>query len=610
MGSRSPLRRLGKYELVARIGEGGMAEVHLARQLGPRSFEKIVVVKTVRPALASRPELANMLLDEARIAALVKHPNVVDIYDLGEQDGTFFIAMEYLDGESLAGILKQAIRGQRLDPWSTARIIADCAAGLHAAHELRSLAGEPLELVHQDVTPGNVIVLYTGQTKLVDFGVARVRTSVDDGMIKGKTGYLAPELLDGAPADRRSDVWSLGVVLWEALTLRRLFNGKTEDEQLAKIRAGHVPAPSSLITSVPRDLDDVVFMALAKDPTKRYRTALGMQTELMQILRHASWAGGSEPIARFMRSAFADRIAARRELLRELATSRMARLSTLEKLDAIPEEASPSPPPPEAAPVVGAHGTGSRPRKPTLLPLPAPAPGNETAPQAAIVDLVDVEEDDDEEVIPVEVEAPDAPIAVTPAQTVKTTGLRSRRTAVAVVAGAALLVIGIAAALSGGESGDRRAALDAGAAPAVAAAPVETPDAGVAAEIADAAPEPAAVVAAVEEPPVVKPKSRRDKPPVREAAAPPPAATAGTAKSLYKDGLQKFVAGEVDAAVKLFQASLEKSSGYAPAYRGLGMAYERRGEKKRALRAFGTYLRLSPNASDAATIRNRMEKLR
>jgi eukaryotic-like serine/threonine-protein kinase len=605
-----------------------MAEVHLARQRGPRSFEKIVVVKTVRPALASRPELANMLLDEARIAALVKHPNVVDIYDLGEEAGTFFIAMEYLEGESLAQILKQAVRGQRLDPFSTARIIADCAAGLHAAHELRSLAGEPLELVHQDVTPGNVIVLYTGQTKLVDFGVARVRTSADDGMIKGKTGYLAPELLDGAPADRRSDVWSLGVVLWEALTMRRLFAAKTEEEQIVKIRAAEVPPPSSLMSSVPRDLDDVVAMALSRDPSKRYRSALAMQTELMQILRHASWAGGYDPIGRFMKSAFADRITARRELLKELATTKGPRRDTLERLDAITEEPSPL----EDGVVVGSHGTGSRPRRQSVLPLPAPPPGDETGrgwPHAQ-VEVLDVVDDDDSptgvgsepgersEEIAIEVEAGEAPAPVSAAPTVKTSGLRRRGAMVGAVLAAALVGLGIAAAVTGG-GGSRAAAIDAGTAGTVAQAPVEA-DAAVAV-VVDAAPEPEpAVVIETPDPPGeidVKPKARRDKEREHEKEREkervpdrPPVLTGGTAKSLYKDGLQRFVSGDTKAAIDLFEASIGKSKGYAPAYRGLGMAYEKRGEKRRALRAFETYLRLAPDASDADTIRKRMEKLR
>ncbi len=615
----SSLRRLGKYELVARIGEGGMAEVHLARQRGPRQFEKIVVVKTVRPHLASHPQIASMLLEEARIAALVKHPNVVDIYDLGEEDGTFFIAMEYLEGESLASILKVSRQGVRLDPFSTARIVADCAAGLHAAHELHDLSGEPLELVHQDVTPGNVIVLYSGQVKLVDFGVARVATSVDDGLIKGKTGYLAPELVGGAIADRRSDVWSLGVVLWEALTLRRLFSGRTEEEALAKIRAGEVPPPSSLVSSVPRELDEIVFAAMARDPARRYQTAAAMHADLAQILRHASWSS-TEPIARFMRSQFVDRINARRELLRELATARQARASTLERLLALPAEA-PSPAG-RVVDVIGAHGTGK----------------HVADPAAVAISDVDIDVDDVAIVIdqapPTPTPAP--PPRVGPAPTVKMPSLRRKIGVVAVIGGA--LIGGIAAAMTiASEPGRESASAPDGgivmelAATAAhdrhlqAAPPAATPDAAVEAEAVEVEAGPP------DEPePVVDRQSsskkhhhhdrhdkdgKDDKEKVKEGKDPPdpgdrtPTPGPETARSLYKQGLQRFVAGDVGGAIELFNKSKAKDSGYAPAYRGLGMAYEKRGDRSRARRAFETYLKLAPRAGDAAQIQARLERL-
>src|SRR6478735_6417959 len=165
--------RLGRYELITRIGQGGMAEVQLALQRGPAGFEKLVVVKLVHDALASQKAFVDMLLDEARVAALVKHPNVVDIYDLGQAEGRYFIAMEYLEGEPLLAVLRAGREGKRLDALSTGRLIADTAEGLDAAHELRNMAGEPIELVHHDISLGNIVVLYNGQVKLVDFGVAK-----------------------------------------------------------------------------------------------------------------------------------------------------------------------------------------------------------------------------------------------------------------------------------------------------------------------------------------------------------------------------------------------------------------------------------------------------
>ena len=203
-----------------------MAEVQLALQRGPAGFEKLVVVKLVHENLATQKAFVDMLLDEARVAALVKHPNVVDIYDLGQADGRYFIAMEYLEGEPLLAVLRAGREGKRLDPLSTGRLIADTAEGLDAAHELRTMAGEPIELVHHDVSLGNIVVLYNGQVKLVDFGVAKATQSAGPrAKVQGKFSYMAPEKLRGGSGDRRSDIWSLGCVLWEALTLRRLFKG-------------------------------------------------------------------------------------------------------------------------------------------------------------------------------------------------------------------------------------------------------------------------------------------------------------------------------------------------------------------------------------------------
>src|SRR5690349_1067327 len=229
-----------------------MAEVQLALQRGPAGFEKLVVVKLVHENLASQKSVVDMLLDEARVAALVKHPNVVDIYDLGMVDGRYFIAMEYLEGEPLLALLRAGRDGQRLDPLSTVRLIADTAEGLDAAHELRSLAGEPLGLVHHDVSLGNIVVLYNGQVKLVDFGVARATQHAGPTLrVHGKIGYMAPEKLRGQPGDRRADVWSLGVVLWEALTLRRLFRGADERETMQRVLAQPILRPSEVNAEIP-----------------------------------------------------------------------------------------------------------------------------------------------------------------------------------------------------------------------------------------------------------------------------------------------------------------------------------------------------------------------
>ena len=568
-----------------------MAEVHLARQRGPRRFQKLVVVKTVHSKLATKPSLAEALLDEARIAALVKHPNVIDIYDLGEERGTYFIAMEYLEGESLATVLRTARGGARLDPFSTTRIIADCALGLHAAHELTTLKGEPMELVHQDVTPGNVIVLYTGQVKLVDFGVAKVRTSADAGLVKGKAGYLAPELFEGNPADRRSDVFALGVVLWEALTLRRLFHSATERETFDKIRAGNVPPPSRFAPAVTRDLDEACLRALASDPTARYPTARAMHDDLAAVLRAANWGGDNEPIARFMRTTFAPQIAARAELLRELDADEAPRPDVLETITGVGFDPARTP---DDEAVVGAHGV-------SRLPLPPPRPPTEPTPGGGgtgelldPADLIDI---------------------ATPISSSLPVRRRSRlpfviATAAVIGAVAPLVAIGtrtgdtpdaLAAAAPGGDAGVALVApIDA--APVVIA---DDPDAAVA--VVEVAVDAGVVPVA----PVEARRADRTRPPDRapERAA-IDAAKLTTAKSLYKDGLQRFVGGDTGAAIGKFQAALDRDPGYAPAHRGLGMAYERKGDRSRATRAFKRYLELAPDAPDAAAVRDRLEKLR
>jgi serine/threonine-protein kinase len=305
-------RRFGKYELVARLGEGRLGEVFLARQPGVRS---VAVVKTVHPRLAATPDLVPALLEVAWLAAQVKHPNVVDLFDLGEEQGTAFLVMEYLAGASLAGVLRASPRG-RLDRWSVAQVIADAAAGLHAIHELAGLNGQPLQMLHLDVSPGNLFVLHAGQAKLDDVGVARIR-SADQALARQMSEYLAPEQYQGAAADRRSDVFSLGMVMWEALTHRRVYVAASDRERLAKARAGRVAPPSSVAPDVGKVLDDICLRALAREPADRHPTAAAMQEELLAALRGAGRAGDHKTIARFMRDTFASEIAAREELLRE-----------------------------------------------------------------------------------------------------------------------------------------------------------------------------------------------------------------------------------------------------------------------------------------------------
>ena len=319
-----PRRRLGRYELIARIADGGMAEVHLARQLGPMNFQKVVVVKVIHPNLARQKEFIGMLLDEARISALIKHPRVVDIYDLGVSRGTYFIAMEYLAGQPLNLVITRGRRKTPLDVYSTARVVADAAEGLDAAHNLKTLAGRPLELVHRDVSPSNIIVLYDGRVKLVDFGVAKARgriTETQASQIKGKVGYVSPEQIMENPVDRRSDVFSLGVVLWESLALRRLFDAGSEAAKLKKILEGVPLPPSAHRPEVPYELDKICLKALSLKPEDRFQSAGEMNHALEELLGDANYRREAGAVARFMTDTFAAERQAEQSLLRTLAES-------------------------------------------------------------------------------------------------------------------------------------------------------------------------------------------------------------------------------------------------------------------------------------------------
>lgn len=236
--------------------------------------------------LAAQPAFAQMLADEARHAGLIKHPNGVEIYELGEAAGRHFIVMEYLAGEPLLEVLRIGGEGgARLDSLSIARVIADTAAGLDAAHQLAARDGQPLELVHHDVSPGNIVVLYSGLVKLVDFGVAKVQQAPGGPRVHGKLGYMAPEKVQNAAVDRRSDVWSLGCVLWEALTLRRLFKGDTDADTVRQVLSAPIAPPSRLVLSAAAELDTIVMRALQRDPNRRYPTAKAMAADLEAVMR-------------------------------------------------------------------------------------------------------------------------------------------------------------------------------------------------------------------------------------------------------------------------------------------------------------------------------------
>ncbi len=310
--------QLGKYELIAPIGSGGMASVILARTRGPGGFEKVVVIKVVHPHMASDEVAVSMLLDEGRLAALIEHPNVVHTYEVGEAFGTFYIVMEYLAGESLHTVIRQSIQpgSGAFHPTLAGKIISDACEGLHAAHELTDFNGVNRQIVHRDVSPGNIVVLYNGQVKVVDFGIAKAQgraTETQVGELKGKYGYMSPEQINNEPMDRRSDVFSLGVTLWEALAKRRLFHQENIGATLMQILRGPRVPPSTYDREVPKALDEIAQKALQPDPRDRFQSA----GEMKKAIDDAIWQArvGTSDVQKYMHSLFTQRMEARRQLL-------------------------------------------------------------------------------------------------------------------------------------------------------------------------------------------------------------------------------------------------------------------------------------------------------
>lgn len=609
--------RLGRYELITQIGQGGMAEVQLALQRGPAGFEKLVVVKLVHENLVAQAGFVDMLLEEAKVAALVKHPNVVDIYDLGEAEGRYFIAMEYLEGEPLLSVLRAGREGKRLDPLSTARLIADTAEGLDAAHELRTMAGDPIELVHHDVSLGNIVVLYNGQVKLVDFGVAKASQSAAGtgarAKVQGKFSYMAPEKLKGGAGDRRSDIWSLGCVLWEALTLRRLFKGGNDSETMRQVLETTIALPSTVNGEVIADFDPIVMKALERDPAKRYATAKEMAADLEEVLREHKYGGKNDLIAKYMQATFDAHILARKKLLQEVSSKGRASADVLEAAFNEPQLASGTPAPSGEFAVKF--------RRPTNEIVAPSAPAVDEPPKRISEQLRATRPKTVSNNPPV---SPDGIPLPSGTSAAVAEPMRRKKIAMLVV-GAAMVLIAIFAIARGGagsSSNDRAVAADTSSA-VVSPGPdrvVVTPDAAVVAvappDAAQAMVDAREVIAAGSaaelpldaghgpsvEPPAIQTTVKR--PPVRETSAPK-----GNAQELFKAGMQAYVKGDAKSAVVQFRKALGANPGFATAWRALGFAHEKLGEWGAAKTAFQKYLALAPKASDAAQIRERIGNL-
>jgi serine/threonine protein kinase len=299
-----PRPRIGRYEIIERIAVGGMAEAFRARAHGPGGYQRELVIKRILPHLAEDPDFVRAFVDEAKILGMLNHPNVVGVYDFGEDEGRHYLALEFLDGPSLATLVERA---SRLCAPIPAGIVAyvgkEICSGLSVVHTARDPLGNPLGLIHRDVTPSNVMTTGSGGVKLLDFGVAKIAGSeqvTQHGRLKGKPGYFAPEQIAGTPIDARVDLFALGVLLHEMLCLRHLFHREGEGvaSTIYRIMQMEIPEPASIRTDTPTALDRIIMKALSRDPDERWASAADMGRELDAVVVEHAIRG--EDLARFV----------------------------------------------------------------------------------------------------------------------------------------------------------------------------------------------------------------------------------------------------------------------------------------------------------------------
>jgi eukaryotic-like serine/threonine-protein kinase len=341
--SRRAPRRIGIYDVIGELARGGMGIVYLACRAGEAGFQRLFAIKVLHTHLADDSSFVAMLHDEARIAARLHHPNVVPIVDLGAEDGLYYVVMEYVEGAALSMLLRAsaAQRPARL----VVPILIDILEGLHAAHTLTDDAGERLNLVHRDVSPQNILIGIDGNSRLTDFGIAKVTTRVTatvPGTRKGKLAYMAPEQLvnDGERIDQRADIFSAGAVLWTALTGLALFRASSDAATLHNILHKPVMAPSTVGLKPQGTFDEVCLRALERDPAQRYQSALEMADALRIIAIQERMLGSRSEVAEWVTGQFASEFAARREAIRQAAVRREVE-NTGVSLVALPEIAAP-----------------------------------------------------------------------------------------------------------------------------------------------------------------------------------------------------------------------------------------------------------------------------
>jgi serine/threonine protein kinase len=309
-------QRIGKYDILAQLTSGGMAELSLGCTAGPGGFRKYVVIKRILPDAAQDENFVQMFLDEARITAAFSHPNIAQVFDLGEDKSGLFVAMEFIPGQNLNEVVEACARQAAVLPLGfSVAVVHDCAVALHYAHTFKLPTGEASPVIHRDVAQKNVMVTFDGQVKLLDFGIAKAKGALSRtkvGTVKGTAGYMSPEQVRGEVVDGRSDVFSLGVVLWEMITGRRLFAGDTEVDELRLILSAPIESPDAVEPSVPEPLARVALKALERDKTKRFSSAKdfarALQSECSDLLFDA------DERAAFMKERFAQKMESTRKL--------------------------------------------------------------------------------------------------------------------------------------------------------------------------------------------------------------------------------------------------------------------------------------------------------
>ncbi len=312
MAATNPTARFGKYALVDRLAVGGMAEIFLAREETGSGPARTIVLKRIRPHLTKVSSFVKMFLNEARLAAQLNHPNIVQIHDLGKVADSYYIAMEYISGRDMRRVIPRAAEMGIAFPLVYAlKIASSVCQGLYYAHQKTDLAGSPLELVHRDITPENILVSFDGGVKILDFGIAKASNQLEQtraGEIKGKLSYMSPEQASGLPLDARSDLFSLGVVLYEWLTGYRLFKGESEVAVLKTISDGRIHAPSYFRPEIPDEVERIVMRALEKDRDRRYQSAWEFQQDLDRYLAQSEFTPSNLHLSNFLRQLFFDEL--------------------------------------------------------------------------------------------------------------------------------------------------------------------------------------------------------------------------------------------------------------------------------------------------------------